>query len=409
MNTLVRKALIALAATPLIAALFLAGVVAAFSVPNAAILVNLTDRPELIYERRANNGRVIDADTECIGLSIGLYESDAPPQGLVRRAVNAESLYGCAPLQRWIADGEAGAHRDYFRYWHGATLVMRPMLAVMPYNDMRGFLFTLSAVLLGWLCWRVGADFGPATALAFAAPFVILNALGLWVVATKATTWLLAIGAAIVFSRRKAAEAPVLAFFALGALTAFFDFLTAPAFIFAMAALVWAIYAAGGEGAFPSWRQFLASGVFWSVGWAGFVLVKIILAAHFLDLDVWGDFTDAALFRLRGQSEHVDGFIPGAALVANIASLKSVWGPVAVIAFFILPFVTRDRRASWAGLFQERSVVLAIAAAPLLWLEVFSNHSQIHAAFTQINFAPYFILAGLVLARSPALARSAKP
>ncbi|MCA8889783.1 MAG: hypothetical protein KDA46_13190, partial [Parvularculaceae bacterium] len=357
MNALARKALIALAATPLIAALFLAGVVAAFSVPNAAILASLKDRPELIAERRANNGRVIDADTECIGLSIGLYESDTPPQGLARRAVNAESLYGCDPLQRWLANGAVDAHRDYFRYWHGVTLVMRPLLAVMPYNDMRGLLFTTSGLLLFWLCWRVGADFGPATALAFAAPFVVLNALGLWVVATKATTWLLAIGAAIFFSRRKTNEAPVLAFFALGALTAYFDFLTAPAFVFAMAALVWAIYAAKGEGAFASWRQFLACGVFWSAGWAGFVLIKIIVAAYFLDLDVWGDFIDAALFRLRGQSEHVDGFIPGAALAANLAALKSVWGPVAVIGFFILPFVTRDRRARWAALLQERPVM----------------------------------------------------
>ncbi len=409
MNAALRKAIIALAATPLIAALFLAGVIAAFSAPNAAILASLNDRPELMYERRADNGRVIDADTECIGLSIGLYESNDPPEGVLRRAVNAESLYGCEPLQHWIATGAANAHRDYFRYWHGATLVFRPMLAVMPYNDLRGLLFTVSAMLLGWLCWRVGADFGPATALAFAAPFMVINALGLWVVATKAVTWLLAIGAAIFFSRRKTGEAPVLAFFALGALTAYFDFFTAPAFVFAMAALVWAIYAMKGEGAFPSWPQFLASGVFWSVGWAGFILVKIAVAAHFLDVDVWGDFTDAALFRVRGQSDHVDGFMPGAALAQNIAALKSVWAPIAVIAFFILPFATRARRARWAALVQSRSVMIAIAAAPLLWLEVFSNHSQIHAAFTQINFAPYFILAGLVLARSPALAPPAKP
>lgn len=400
MSAAVRKALIALALTPVLAALFFGGAISAFAIPNGPILRNLTERPEVLLARRADNGRVIDADTECIGMSVGLGLA-VDPAPLIRRAINAQSLYGCDALMRWTDGSKTEAIRDYFRYWHGYLVIARPVLAVMPYNDLRGYLFTLSAGLFVWLLWRVGEDLGPKAALALAAPFLVINAMGFWVVATKAVTWLLAIGAGLVLCRRRSRGAPLLTFFVLGALTAFFDFFTAPAFVFCFAALIWALYEkrAGQE---PAWSAFVLMGLFWTAGWAGFILIKIAIAAAVLDTDVWRNFVDAALFRVRGESDYVDSFVPGAALYENIAAMKSFWGPVAVIVFIILPFAAKARRARWAALAKERSVLLGIAAAPLLWLEVFTNHTQIHAAFTQINYAPAFILAALVLAGSPA-------
>lgn len=398
MSAAARKALIALALTPFLSALFFGAILAAFAVPNEPIIRSLTERPDVLASRRADNGRVIDADTECIGLSIGLDLADAPAP-LLKRTINAQSLYGCEPLFHLFDGSKTEKVRDYFRYWHGYLVIARPVLAVMPYNDLRGYLFTLSAGLFVWLVWRIGEDLGPRTALAVAAPFIVINAMGLWVVATKATTWLLAIGAGLVLSRRRADETPLLVFFILGALTAFLDFFTAPAFVFCFAALVWALYEKRARRE-PAWTAFILMGAFWAAGWAGFILLKIVIAAAALDADVWRNFVDAALFRVRGESEYVDSFIPGAALYANIAAMKSFWAPVAIIAFMILPFATKPRRSRWALLARDRSVLLGIAAAPLLWMEVFSNHTQIHAAFTQINYAPAFILAALVLAGS---------
>lgn len=403
MNAAAKKALLSLAFTPLLTALFLAAMLAAFAVPNEPIIRNLTERPDVLLARRADNGRVIDADTECIGMSVGLDLAEERPP-LIRRAINAQSLYGCDALVRWIDGSKAEAIRDYFRYWHGYLVIARPVLAVMPYNDLRGYLFTLSAGLFVWLLWRIGADLGAKTALALAAPFVVINAMGFWVVATKAVTWFIAIGAGLFLSRRRSSETPLLAFFVLGAVTAFFDFFTAPAFVFCFAALIWVLYEkrAGRE---PAWSAFILMGIFWTAGWAGFILIKIAIASAVLDADVWRNFIDAALFRVRGESEYVDSFVPGAALYENFAAMKSFWGPVAAIAFVILPFAAKARRARWIALGKERSVLLGIAATPLLWLEVFTNHTQIHAAFTQINYAPAFILAALVLAGSPAVGR----
>lgn len=399
------KALRALILTPFLSAAFLTGILFAFSIPNAPIVKNLTDRPEILLARRADNGRVIDADTECIGMSVGLPLS-AGDEDLLKRAVNAQSLYGCDPLMRYFDGSQTEEIRDYFRYWHGYLIFARPMLAMMPYNDVRGLIFTVSLSLLVWFAVRLGRDFGAPTAIAFAAPFLVTNAMGLMVVATKATTWCLAVGAALWLSRRKSAETPLLGFFVLGALVAYFDFFTAPAFIVCFAALVWVIYERR-AGRQSSWGEAVSLGLFWGIGWAGFILIKIAISAAVLGGDVWSEFIQAALFRVRGESEYVDTFIPGMALYKNLAALKSFWAPVALISFIILPLATKERRERWRAMVQERSVLLGIAAAPLIWLEIFSNHAQIHAAFTQINYAPAFVLAGLIVAGSSAVGQSA--
>ncbi len=396
MNRVFRKALIALALTPLLTALFLAGIVAAFAVPNEPILKNLIDRPEVLFARRADNGRVIDADTECIGLSIGL-DLTAPRAPLPSRAVNAQSLLGCDAILPWVSDPTSQRVQDYFRYWHGYLVIARPALALMPYNDLRGYLFTLSVGLFGWLLWRISEDFGAKAALAIAAPFIVINAMGLFVVVTKAVTWLLAVGAGLALSRRKDPGPPLTLFFVLGALTAYFDFFTAPAFIFFFAAFVWALYERRAA-RIPRWKELLLNGVFWSAGWAGFIVIKIAIAAAVLDADVWRNFIDAVLFRVRGETDYVDSLLPGAAIYENFAAMKTFWGPVAVITFVILPFATKARRRRWAALIKARSVFLGVALAPIAWLELFTNHTQIHAAFTQINFAPAFMLAALVAA-----------
>jgi len=96
-NRFAKKGMLALALTPFLALTFFAGILSAFAVPNSSVLRNLEDRPDVLFARRANNGRVIDADTECIGATVGLDLTGAQ-ESLVIRAVNAQSLYGCQPL-----------------------------------------------------------------------------------------------------------------------------------------------------------------------------------------------------------------------------------------------------------------------------------------------------------------------
>ena len=402
MSAIVKKAALAALMTPIITAIFLGLVVAAISVPNAAVTEHLLERPDVLLARRADNGRVIDADTECIGMSVGLYQSGNPPSTMFLRAVNAESVYGCDPFMAWIDNGAPQVTRDYFRYWHGYTVIARPVLAVMTYNDLRGLLLTVSLLLLAWLSISLGRDFGVGTGVAFALPFLVLNFMGLMVVATKAFSFMLAMAGALAARHLRKSEPPLLFFFGLGALTAYVDFFTMPFFIFTLAMMVWLLYRTH-DGRKTSWADIFFCLAFWGTGWAGFIIIKIVIAALVLKTDAFSDAASAAFFRVHGASQYVKSFIPGAAILENFAAMKSVWAPIALALFVITPFATKMRRSTWSSVWRNDRTLLAVALAPLLWLEFFSNHSQIHAAFTQVNLAPAFILAGLVLFRSPLL------
>ncbi len=409
--TLLRKAGIAVLTIPIIAVVFTGLLTAVMALPNDTIKANVLDRPEVLLDRRADNGRVIDADTECIGLSVGLYDEldaelrtapgrEQSPATPFRRAIEAKSLYGCTPFLLWLEEGaEPPLVRPYFRYWHGHGVLSRPLLSVLPYNEMRGVLFTISVLLLGWLAWRIGHDHDALTALAFVAPFLVLNAHGYWVVATKATTWVLLMGAALLATRLGRRETPVLLFFGIGALTAFGDFLTAPSLVFAFPALIWFFYAAKRRGLEKPVVSFVALGGFWFIGYAGLWLAKIAIAALALGDMVWADVFGAITMRLRGGDAQIDTFLPGAAILANLSALKSVWLAIALVLYGVGPAARAPTRAAIVGLVRRAPVFLLVVVAPLLWMETLSNHSQIHAAFTHLNFAPLFALLGLALLR----------
>lgn len=395
-----RKAGVALALYPALAILFLLLTMAAMALPNAPIRENILAQERVLLDRRADNGRVIDADTECIGLSVGLYAPPGAREDLLTRTVKAQSLWGCDDFIHWLKTGEAGPPRDYFRYWHGYAAIARPVLSVLNYNDLRGLLFAFGVIAFGALLRRIGRDFSAPLVIAFAAPFLVLNALGFMVVATKAATWLVMMGAGVWLAGRRGTRAPLLGFFIIGAMTAYFDFLTAPALVFALAALIDYLYK-DEEPPRAALARLVLLAVFWAAGWAGLWFAKVAIAAIVVGPEAFGDALSAAAFRLRGESEFVDSFAPGAALWANFAALKSLWGPVAALAFIAAPLSTRSRRQRVFALVRTDPALAAIVAAPLVWMEALSNHSQIHAAFTQLNFAPLFIVAGAIAIGAP--------
>jgi pimeloyl-ACP methyl ester carboxylesterase len=391
-NKLAEKAILALSLTPLFTGAFLVLLWLSLSLNDAAIKANIGEDFDIVSRERADNGRSVDALTECTGLSFGLVSSDSRPADKLKEAIAAPTIVGCHNLEKFLAEDNDGAAYAYFRYWHGYSILTRPVLALLPYHDLRQHLLTASLALLGLFLWRMGHDFGARVALAFAVTYLVLNTFAYWIVATKAVTWFLMIGGALVISRRKTSPPPLLVFFTLGALTAFFDFLTAPMAIFSTAALTYGLYsmrnAEREELAFRTGALF----AFFCAGYVGLWMMKFLVAAAVLETDVWADVTQAVLIRLRGNNSNIESFYPGAAIWSNLARLKVFWGPVALIVFGILPIASKSGRRCLMVLWRNCRSLIAIALAPVIWLELLSNHSQIHAHFTQMNFAPLFTL-----------------
>ena len=396
MNTLSlgQKALLAIVIAPFLALLGLVLLSAAMTTDDAAIYAHLKDDFDYLSRDRADNGRSVDSLTECTGMSLGLPDEPSADENPFLQAVRAPTVRGCPSLEAFLDEAQIETY-DYFRYWHGYAAISRPILSVLPYTDLRQHSLTAAVILLTIFLWRIGKDFGAPSALAIGAAFMILNAFAYWIVITKAVTWFLMIGGALWASRRKSAEWPCLGFFALGALTAYFDFLTAPMAVFSLAALVDYAYAdrTDDDGRL---RRAAALFAFFMFGYAGLWALKLVIAAMFLGDGVWADASAAAAIRLRGGDPNIDSFVPGAAIAANFLRLKLFWGAAAFMIYAVAPLATARGRSLLLFCWRRAKGLVFIAAAPFVWLEILSNHSQIHAHFTQMNFAAAFIVLGLI-------------
>ena len=393
----------ALALAPVIAAVFLGALYLSASLPNAPIAGHLAEDRALFAAERlyAATGRKIDVGTECLGMSFGL-PARAPARGATARAVRAPVYLSCAALFSSLEqDAAAAPSIDYARYWHGYAAISRPMLALFPYHDFRMLYFNGVLLLAVALAFRLYRDFGLKFAVAVFLPFYFVNYAGFLLLWTKAVTVIVALGASLYFAhaRRPYERDPYLAFFVIGALTAYFDWLTAPLFVFAFPAYIYFFYLYRG-GPAPRPREaivrLLIMGGFWAAGYAGLLVAKFILAAIVMGEGYWNDIVGSGMIRFRGAYESVKPW-PGAAILENLEAFKALWGPLALVVFIVAPLARKSGRAAARALFARAPVFAFLAASPFVWYEILTNHSQIHATYTHAILVLFFLPMSLVL------------
>lgn len=403
-RTIFRRAVQAMIATPVLAAIFLLALMAAERAPSAPIAGHIAQDRELFAASRLRGltGRKIDVGTECLGLSFGLPPAEIE-ENLFERAVRARVFTTCPALIDYGSTGAVAEDQvtDYHRYWHGYAVLSRPLLALMPYHDLRMLTFNLVLALFVALGFKLSKDFGLKFAFAVLLPFYFVNYAGFFILWTKAVTWITALAGALYFSQaRKPYERdPLLAFFILGALTAFFDLLTTPLLIFGLPAYVYFFYLlkrGGAPGPRALLQRLFVIGGFWLAGYAGLWAVKFALSGLVIGPEAIKEILASAANRINGDWDSVKHFI-GAASLENFEAFKPLWGGVAFLVFFVLPFIRRRRRIAAAALLARAPVFAALALAPFVWLEILSNHSQIHGLFTHANLILTFIPLSLIL------------
>jgi len=270
----------------------------------------------------------------------------------------------------------------------------RLLLSVLPYAHLREVIFLVTTGLMIWLAVRLASLAGAHFAGAFFLPFLFVNFAGPLMLLTKAVAWWVLLGFSVWLTgeKRDQTRLPLMAFFLCGALTAYTDFLTTPALNAAIPAMVWWLTARN-KTAQPLRALFWLL-VFFTLGYVGLWVAKFILAAATLGPSVWVNIGEATSLRLRGGDS---SSWPLVAMLENIAALKALWGPLTVIIFGVLPFVTKERRARARVVWEEGRVFLLAAMTPILFMEILSAHSQVHGLFTHLNLLPLLIVGSLIL------------
>ena len=374
------------AAFMLLQVLFFVLVLVAMAVPNKPIARHLADsvatKDFAVTDRAPEPLEMGTADTftECVALTMGLGR--VGHSGLVYRTIADGHLGWCGPSRAALPsyDGSQPAVQEYIRYWHGYTVITRPLLAVMSVKPLRVVLWSLLAVAValffwssGWRRWWLALGvLGPllltsdAVVLPLSIPHAIAWATALvgWVLVWRRGRWSLPMATALA-----------------GSLFAYVDLLTNPPAAWLLVVLAAAASRFTSDRRVPgALRAAAVGGAMWFVGFAATWGTKWLL-----DLDVFGWRTVREQvvdqIGLRASSSGVDDRWG----LTTRDNFNTWLGSGVHEALVIVVLVAVAAAVALAGLRRQLRAALALSAPALIvpvWYEILKNHSQIHAFFT---------------------------
>ena len=339
-------------------------------------------------------GHQVDQFTDCLGLTIGL--GDLPGTSVIASAIESPTLGKCtiaAPrLDGYVAGDGLTRSTEYYRYWHGYSVPIRPLVASVGVRGTR--ILTGAFLLVGvlGLAWSLVRRHGRAAPVALLAPFVLTtdfadlpgslpHAYG--VLAVVGTCWLAYV---VVDAGPTLFRATLVAGFS-GAVVVYTDILTTAPAGWALCVFLATLAAS----AVATGRRLAAytgvSAVSWIIGYGWMWFAKWILAAVIYGYDeVRSTIGSNVSNRLDG--EHLD--VEEGFFASNRVNFSQWWAQplsgvvlLAIVVLVVVCCVLRFRSGTRDGdRVVDRLVLMSAAVIPVVWYALLSNHSQVHYWFT---------------------------
>lgn len=344
----------------------------------------------------------LDNSTDAVMMLAAVHENDEPL--LTRIAQGYAYSDGVNAFHTLLAYGENGAEGlttvPTARYWHGYLVLLKPLLLLFSYPDIRMLMMiaqgAMLALVIAGLCTR-----GQQKLLL---PFLlsllcITPAITGFSLQFSTSLWVF-LGAMLALlylpERHFTLHGQFTLFLLTGMVTSYVDYLTYPLATFGMPFIV-CLYLFPQNDLRKELRRFMGCGLWWAVGYFGMWAGKWVLAAIFsTDPWFWANLTA----KIGQRSSHESS---GEALT-YLTVLRSVLGVfckrayAAVAAAAALLFggcMLREKRLP-APVKGRRLVLALTAVLPFAWYFFTQNHSYNHAFFTSRALAvSVFALAAL--------------
>lgn len=373
-----------------------------FAIPTSAIKNNIVESAKQIQKEGLWFQPLgfylfqIDNMTDCLMMNINASaNSDNPIRSSM--IVNYSQPYEYGDTGTYLKMDETtldiaenGANEstifsDYARYWHGYQVVLRPLLYIFNYNQIRILnyitFFILLSITLLLLYKRLNIIF----ALTFAATLVLSNIMIVPLAIQFSTCFYIAfIGMILILYRKKTIDSKqsAILFFSIGAFTSYMDFLTTPILTLGFPLVVLVAIDKEKE----RLKTLFTQSFIWLLGYASIWSSKwligwILTGENIID-------TAMACAQQRVGNTIVFG---GVEMYMNqffdiiLTKISNIIYPIyitigIVIALLILYFYkNRDKvkKFNW---------LVIISLMPIVWFIVMKNHSLQHIFFTWRDF-----------------------
>lgn len=365
-----------------------------------------------------NRGMARDNYTDSIMLGNAIYEDTDSRQSTEDKVLLVPRYEGekdqpLISLQKYVEQNNRSAVTVYPRYWHGYLVILKPLLYLMTYFQIRilnvilqGLLFVLLLFRLHKILPRQGAVpllFSALMIFPLVVPFCLQYSTMVYIT-LAASLVLVAFPDYWMASRRF-----LYLFFMIGILTSYMDFLTYPVLSLGVPLVLLSALCEKqrreNRSAVSEKTRFLtmmSCAAMWALGYGSFWAMKWVIATALSSQNVIADAMHQALHRTYGGSDNGAAHVSALqTLAANLCCYTNVIFLVLLALFALWVFWPYIRnRAGFRKAFAEGWSYLFPACLPFAWYLVLKSHSYDHSSFTYRAMMVSFLAVGMWKAES---------
>lgn len=331
---------------------------------------------------------VLDNFTESIMVNTAYSVNDNSLRSILsaeRQILSTSELNQIKNL-RAAVDGNANLRSSYERYWHGYLIFLRPLLSVMPYSVIRILLHAALYGLFGLLLIKIWKQQRKSRVAALVIGAIAVDFFWLGQSIQFSQVFIIGIIMALLLLKYPGKAGKI--FFAGGALTSFFDLLTAPLVVLGFLLIA--------DGEKKSFTNLVKQASLWSMGYLLFWTTKWLLTELFLGS---GAISNALVHVVNRTVTSPDAnFSHFRAIQLNLAQLVGY----AKLSQIIVGLIGVGLFGLWLS-FKKKKVDISkvgywlmMGLIPYAWYLVTANHCYLHVWFTYRS--QFMTIAGLFLA-----------
>ncbi len=280
-------------------------------------------------------------------------------------------------LAEYSKNGVSTVPEVYPRYWHGYLVVLKPLLLVFTYKQIRILNVILLTILFALACRGICKKISRSACIAFVLASLMTFPIVIPYCMQYCTmTYITLISMNTMLYSKGRVHAREIEFFLLvGIITAHIDFLTYP--VMALGCLLILKIALSDEKVRV--KELLGYSLTWAFGYGGMWASKWVIADLFTEKKVIRDAINQAVHRTVGDSDQLAAKVtPIRAIAANLSCYTNIVF-LAVLGAMLLVFLANMRKN---GVNENWRAYLVAACIPVLWMCVLQNHSYDHSSFT---------------------------
>lgn len=337
-------------------------------------------------------GTARDNITDSTMLNTAVYDNN---DDIISKSMrNSRASYGynysVMELKQYLSGEESYTEEEYSRYWHGYLVILKPLLLLFSYGQIRWLnVIGLSCLLVGLIFLmyrrhkiRETVLFGYV--LLFTMPIVIPFCMQYCTV-----SYIVLAAMIYVVARKGNLKSPwaIYFFVVTGMLTSYIDFLTFPLLTLGLP-LTYMLNQSEIMKTADKMKKIFTYSVLWAIGYVGMWSSKWIIASVVLKENTILEAVNQIIYRSSSVPDFGEFTItPLRALASNLSCFTNVIFLILIAGGLtaVVVYNRRQKRGKWY--FSSCIPYLFLCMLPFIWVILFKNHSYNHGSFTYRIFA----------------------